>query len=49
LISVALSEAGARAVPWSFETKPPLEALARAQSGLPHPEQAGAGIALKRS
>ena len=49
LISVALSEAGARAVPWSFETKAALEALAKAQSGLPHPEQAGAGIALKRS
>jgi acyl-CoA thioester hydrolase len=49
LISVALSEAGARAVPGSFETKAALEALARAQSGLPHPEQAGAGIALKRS
>ena len=49
LISVALGEAGARAVPWSFETKAALEALAKAQSGLPHPEQAGAGIALKRS
>jgi acyl-CoA thioester hydrolase len=48
LISVALSEAGARAVPWSFETKAALEALAKAQSGLPHPEQAGAGVALKR-
>jgi len=49
LISVALSEAGARAVPWSFETKAALEALAKAQSGLPHPSAAGAGIALKRS
>jgi acyl-CoA thioester hydrolase len=49
LISVALSEAGARAVPWSFETKAALEALAKAQSGLPHPPAAGAGIALKRS
>ena len=37
LISVALSEGGARAVPWSFETKAALEALAKAQSGLPHP------------
>ena len=49
LISVALSEAGARAVPWSFETKAALEALAKAQSGLPHPSAAGTGIALKRS
>jgi acyl-CoA thioester hydrolase len=49
LISVALSEAGARAVPWSFETKAALEALAKAQRGLSHPERAGAGIALKRS
>jgi acyl-CoA thioester hydrolase len=49
LISVALSEAGARAVPWSFETKAALEALAKAQSGLPHPPEAGAGVALKRS
>jgi acyl-CoA thioester hydrolase len=49
LISVALSEAGARAVPWSFETKAALEALAKAQSGLTHPPAAGAGIALKRS
>jgi acyl-CoA thioester hydrolase len=49
LISVALSEAGARAVPWSFETKAAIEALAKAQSGLTHPPAAGAGIALKRS
>jgi acyl-CoA thioester hydrolase len=48
LISVALSEGGPRAVPWSFETKAALEALAKAQSGLPHPEQAGTGVALKR-
>src|ERR1700734_3460288 len=34
LISVALSEAGARAGPWSFETKAALQALAKAQSGL---------------
>ncbi len=49
LISVALSDDGARAVPWSFETKAALEALAKAQSGLPHPPAAGAGIALKRN
>jgi acyl-CoA thioester hydrolase len=48
LISVALGEAGSHAVPWSFETKAALDALAKAQSGLPHPERAGAGVALKR-
>ena len=48
LISVALSETGSGAAPWSFETKAALEALAKAQSGLPHPEQAGAGVVLKR-
>jgi acyl-CoA thioester hydrolase len=49
LISVALSEGSARAVPWSFETKAALEALAKAQSGLPHPPEAGVGVALKRN
>src|SRR5271163_4514118 len=49
LISVAQGEAGARAAPWGFETKAALEALAKAQSGLPHPPAAGAGIALKRN
>ena len=48
LISVAQAEGAARAVPWAFETKAALDALARAQSGLPHPPAAGAGIALKR-
>jgi acyl-CoA thioester hydrolase len=48
LISVALSEAGTRAVPWRHETKAALDALARAQSSLPRPPQAGAGVALKR-
>jgi acyl-CoA thioester hydrolase len=48
LISVTQGEAGARAVPWGFETKAALEALAKAQSGLPHPPEAGAGVALKR-
>src|SRR5271166_1299368 len=49
LISVTQGEAGARAVPWSFETKAALEALAKAQSGLPHPPEAGVGVALKRN
>ena len=48
LISVALSEGSARAVPWSFETVR-AEALARAPGGLPHPPAAGAGVTLKRN
>jgi acyl-CoA thioester hydrolase len=48
LISVAQSDGSARAVEWSFETKAALEALAKAQSGLPHPPAAGSGVALKR-
>src|SRR5271169_489975 len=42
LISVALGEGGTRAAPWAFETKAALDALAKAQSGLPHPPAAGA-------
>ena len=49
LISVAQGEGKARAAPWRFETKAALEALARAQSGLHHPERAGAGVTLKRN
>jgi acyl-CoA thioester hydrolase len=48
LISVARAEGSARTVAWSFETKAALEALAKAQSGLPHPPAAGLGVALKR-
>src|SRR5271154_4308826 len=48
LISVALGEAGSRAAPWGYETKAALDALAKAQSSLPHPPAAGAGVALKR-
>src|SRR5271155_646565 len=48
LISVAIDDAGTRAVPWAFETKAALDALAKAQSGLPHPPAPGAGVALKR-
>jgi acyl-CoA thioester hydrolase len=49
LISVDQRGGSSRAVEWTFETKAALEALARAQSGLPHPPAAGAGVALKRS
>ena len=48
LISVAHGDGGARAAPWRFETRAALDALAKAQSGLPHPPAAGAGVALKR-
>jgi acyl-CoA thioester hydrolase len=48
LLSVAQDEAGARAVAWSFETQAALDALAKTQSGLPHPPQAGVGVALRR-
>jgi acyl-CoA thioester hydrolase len=48
LISVAQAEGSARAAPWAFETRAALDALARAQSGLPHPPAAGVGVALKR-
>jgi betainyl-CoA thioesterase len=48
LISVALGDSATRAVPWAFETRAALDALAKAQSGLPHPPDAGAGVALKR-
>ena len=49
LISVIQRDGSSRAVEWTFETKAALEALAKAQSVLPHPPAAGAGVALKRS
>jgi acyl-CoA thioester hydrolase len=48
LLSIARSEGSPRAAPWTFETLSALEALARAQKDMPHPPQAGAGVALKR-
>jgi acyl-CoA thioester hydrolase len=48
LISVAQSEGGSRAIPWAFETKAALEALAKMHASLAHPEGAGEGVALKR-
>ena len=47
-VAVAQSDGSARAIEWSFETKAALEALAKAQSGLPHPPAAGSGVALQR-
>ena len=48
LLSVAQTEAGPRAAPWSFESRAALEALAKAQAAMPHPPEAGAGVSLKR-
>ena len=48
LLSVVQSEAGARAAPWSFETQAALEALAHVHASMPHPPEAGAGVAMKR-
>ena len=49
LISVAQADGSTQVVEWTFETKAALEALAKAQEGLPHPPAAGSGVALKRS
>ena len=48
LLSVALSDDGPRAAPWTFETHSALAALAKAHAALQHPSEAGAGVALKR-
>jgi hypothetical protein len=48
LLSVAQTEDGPRAAPWSFETQAALEALAKVQAAVPHPPEAGAGVVLKR-
>ena len=48
LLSVAQTEDGPHAASWSFETLAALEALARVQSAVPHPPEAGVGVALKR-
>jgi acyl-CoA thioester hydrolase len=48
LLSIAQTDEGPRAAPWSFESRAALEALAKVQAGAPHPPEAGAGVALKR-
>jgi len=48
LISIQRGDDRPRGAPWSFETTAALDALARAQSGMAHPPQAGQGISLKR-
>ena len=48
LVSVELSEGAPHAAPWGFETLAALDALAKLHASLPHPPQAGAGVAMKR-
>ena len=48
LLSVAKGEGSPRAAPWTFETMSALEALAKAQRGMAHPPEAGAGVGMKR-
>jgi acyl-CoA thioester hydrolase len=48
LLSVKQGEEGSRAAPWTFETLAALDALAKAQGDMPHPEEAGSGVALRR-
>jgi len=48
LLSIAQTEEGPRAAPWSFESRAALEALAKVQAGAPRPPEAGAGVVLKR-
>ena len=48
LLSIATGEAGPHAAPWAFETTAALDALAKAQKGMPHPPEAGAGVAMRR-
>ena len=48
LLSIARGEGAPRAAPWTFETMAALEALAKAQRDMPHPPEAGAGVAMRR-
>jgi acyl-CoA thioester hydrolase len=48
LLSVAQGPGGSSAAPWSFETQAALKALAKVHATMPHPAEAGAGIAMKR-
>ena len=47
LLSVVKADAP-RAAPWRAETLAALDALAKAQRGMPHPPEAGEGVRLKR-
>ena len=49
LLSVALAEGGARAAPWTHETQAALDALQKLHASMPHPPEAGAGVAMTRA
>ena len=49
LLSVALGEDGARAAPWTHETQAALDALRKLHASMPHPVEAGAGVAMTRT
>jgi acyl-CoA thioester hydrolase len=49
LLSVARNEGAPRAAPWGFETLSALDALQKLHTSLPHPPEAGSGVAMKRT
>ncbi len=49
LLSVTLAEGAARAAPWTHETLAALDALQKLHAGMPHPPEAGAGVAMTRA
>ena len=48
LLSVAMNEGAPRAAPWGFETLSALDALQKLHASMPHPPEAGAGVAMSR-
>ena len=48
LLSVAIADGGARAMPWTHETQAGLDALQKLHAAMTHPEEAGAGVSLAR-
>jgi acyl-CoA thioester hydrolase len=49
LLSVMLAEGGAGAAPWTHETRAALDALQKLHASMAHPDEAGAGVAMKRT
>jgi acyl-CoA thioester hydrolase len=48
LLSVTLNEGAPRAAPWGFETLSALDALQKFHTSLPHPPEAGSGVAMSK-
>ena len=48
LLSVALGDGGARATPWTHETRAALDALQKLHAAMPQPADAGAGVGMNR-